>query len=156
MKNRIRVGVLIFKDDQVLLVKHVHPETGFTWWVPPGGGIEGDESIFEAAEREVHEETGMNFDVGKLAYVRQFIYKEQDENNIALFLTAEGTEGEKTVENIHGKGEDEDYIKELQYFSKQELQDKTVYPDIIKGDMWDDYEEGFPETRFIGVETDEE
>ncbi len=43
MKHRIRVAALITRGDAVLLVKHV--ADGHHWWVPPGGGIEGEESI---------------------------------------------------------------------------------------------------------------
>ncbi len=46
MKNRIRSAAIIVRDNKILLVKHVHPKTGFVWWVPPGGGIEeSDESL---------------------------------------------------------------------------------------------------------------
>jgi 8-oxo-dGTP pyrophosphatase MutT (NUDIX family) len=154
MKNRISVGVLIFKNNKILLVKHVHPKTGFAWWVPPGGGVMGTETIFEAAEREVLEETGTKVKLDKIAYVRQFIYKEQEENNINLYVTSSGAEGIETIQNVKGKGLDEHYIKELKYFSKEELQKETVFPEILKGEMWQDYKKGFPCIRFIGVETD--
>ena len=36
MKNRIRAAAII-DNNKILLVKHVHPITGFEWWVPPGG-----------------------------------------------------------------------------------------------------------------------
>lgn len=40
MRHRIRAAALIVKDDSILLVQHVHPDTGELWWVPPGGGVE--------------------------------------------------------------------------------------------------------------------
>ena len=65
MKHRIRAAAIIVGDDRLLLVKHVHPQTGETWWVPPGGGLEGTETIHECVKREVYEETGLTIETGK-------------------------------------------------------------------------------------------
>ena len=73
MKNRIRVAVLLFKNEKILMIKHIDPKTKFEWWVPPGGGLEGKETVFDCATREVFEESGLNVDVQKLVYIRQFI-----------------------------------------------------------------------------------
>lgn len=47
-------NLLVFKDDQVLLLKK--PRRG--WYVAPGGKVDPGESIYEAAVREFQEETG--------------------------------------------------------------------------------------------------
>ncbi len=154
MKSRISVGVLIFKDNKILLIKHVHPKTKFTWWVPPGGGVKGTESIFETAQREVFEEARITAKLDKIAYIRQFIYYAQEENNIIIYLTAKETKGKETIKNIKGKGTDENYIKELRYFSREEISKETAFPEILKNEMWQDYKNGFPSIKFIGVETD--
>lgn len=76
MKHRVRVAAIIVEDNNVLLVKHVSPETGYEWWVPPGGGMEKiDNSIFDCAKREVFEETDLKVDVSKVIYIREFIEK---------------------------------------------------------------------------------
>jgi len=155
MENRIRVGVLIFKDGKILLVKHVHPETNFTWWVPPGGGLQGNETIFECAKREVREETGLSVELGKIAYIRQFIYNEFNQNNIDIYIIATTSKGTENLKNIKGKGADEHFIKELKYFSEEEIKSIIVYPEILKNQLWKDYKEGFKEIKFIGVEKDD-
>lgn len=154
MENRIRVGVLIFKDGKILLVKHVHPETGFTWWVPPGGGLQGNETIFECAKREVWEETGLSIEPDEIAYIRQFIYNEFEQNNIDIYITTHVSKGIETMKNIKGKGADEHFIKELKYFSKEEIKKIVVYPEILKDQLWKDCKKGFKKIKFIGVETD--
>jgi 8-oxo-dGTP pyrophosphatase MutT (NUDIX family) len=156
MKHKISTGVLIFKDNKLLLIKHVHPDTGYTWWVAPGGGIEGSETLFEAAKREVWEEAGLNIEAGKIAYIRQLIYRAQNKNVVTFYLTSKLVEGKESTENIHQGGQDKDFIKEIKYFSKEEIQDINVFPEIFKTDLWDDLEKGFPETKFIGVEKDKE
>ncbi|MGT2715861.1 8-oxo-dGTP diphosphatase [Streptococcus respiraculi] len=51
------VNVCIKKDDQVLLLDRQHDD--FKGWIQPGGKVEFPESFFEAAVREVKEETGL-------------------------------------------------------------------------------------------------
>ena len=156
MEPRIRVGVLIFKEEKLLLVKHVNPADGFTWWVPPGGGIESHETIHEAARREVHEETGLDVKPGDPVYMRQFIYEEFGQNNMDIYLTATVLGGSETMEHMYGKGNDEHFIKELGYFSKEDIQGITVFPKALQSRLWDDREEGFPKIVFLGVERDKE
>ena len=47
-------------DGRVLLLQWQDPVTLEHLWEPPGGGIEGDETAFAAAQRELHEETGLD------------------------------------------------------------------------------------------------
>lgn len=47
-------NLLVVKDDHVLLLKK--PRRG--WYVAPGGKVDANESIYEAAVREFQEETG--------------------------------------------------------------------------------------------------
>jgi 8-oxo-dGTP diphosphatase len=52
------VGVVVFRDDRVLLVRRGRaPSRGL--WAVPGGAVEAGETLAEAAEREVGEETGV-------------------------------------------------------------------------------------------------
>lgn len=154
MQSRIRVGVLIFKDKRLLLVKHIDPKSGFTWWVPPGGGLKGEETIFECGEREVIEETNLKVKLEKVVYLRQFLYHRQNENNIDLYITSSDSAGEFSIKNLKGLGGDEHFIKELRFFSSREIKTVTVFPEFLKDKMWDDFEEGFPMLKFLGVEDD--
>jgi ADP-ribose pyrophosphatase YjhB (NUDIX family) len=55
-------SIVVFKDNQVLLVKREHdPFAGM--WSLPGGKTEGDESPREAARRELREETGIEAEI---------------------------------------------------------------------------------------------
>jgi 8-oxo-dGTP pyrophosphatase MutT (NUDIX family) len=59
--------VLVDARDRVLVERvrvHTDPGQG-SWWELPGGGIEGDETTAEAAQRELREETGyLDVEVG--------------------------------------------------------------------------------------------
>lgn len=52
------VGVVCFKDDQVLIVKRAKPPIKWEWSIP-GGGQELGETTRETALRELKEETGI-------------------------------------------------------------------------------------------------
>lgn len=55
----VGVGSLVLEDDRILLVKRRYPP-GRGKWSIPGGHVEVDESILEAAMRELKEETGVD------------------------------------------------------------------------------------------------
>ena len=54
----LAVGAVVFKDDQVLLVKRKNPPSQGVWAIP-GGRVRLGETIQKAAQREVMEETGV-------------------------------------------------------------------------------------------------
>jgi 8-oxo-dGTP pyrophosphatase MutT (NUDIX family) len=77
MTVRARRAARVFLVDDagcVLLFRGMdpaRPEAG-TWWLTPGGGIEGDETIEAGARRELFEETGFVADaLGEPVYERR-------------------------------------------------------------------------------------
>jgi len=54
----VGVGAVVFRDDRVLLIKRGKPPRMGDWSLP-GGMQEIGETVFEAAAREVREETGV-------------------------------------------------------------------------------------------------
>lgn len=134
MVHRIRAAGLIIRDEHMLLVKHVDPHTDFVWWVPPGGGMENDDSTIDACvKREVFEETGLTVDVNRdPRFVREFYDKVHDTLNIELFFEAFVTGGNITMKYVGGRGIDEDYITDVRWCSVAELQDMIVFPEVLK------------------------
>jgi ADP-ribose pyrophosphatase YjhB (NUDIX family) len=138
-------------DNKILLVKHVHPETKYEWWVPPGGGVEEiDDSLFDCAKREAFEETNLAIEVSKIVYIREFLDKENQKLNIEFFVLADNYQGEIGLENIQGNGSDEQYIKEVKWLSKADLQNITVFPEVLKDEFWNDRAMNFPAVKYLG------
>jgi 8-oxo-dGTP diphosphatase len=54
----VAVGAIVFKDNRVLLVRRGKPPAEDLWAIP-GGRVEIGETLQEAAEREIMEETGV-------------------------------------------------------------------------------------------------
>ncbi|WP_339063467.1 NUDIX hydrolase [Tepidibacillus marianensis] len=152
MRHRIRAAVILVKEQKILLVKHVHPIIGNEWWVPPGGGVEEiDKSIFDCAKRETWEETGYTIERKEIQYIREFIDHELDAQNLEVFVKGEVIGGEITLENIFGKGQDEHYIKAVEWIDRENLRDLTVYPEILKEDeFWDDIKKDNMPTKYLG------
>ena len=58
----VGVGIVIFKASQVLLIRRGKPP-GEGGWSLPGGAQELGETVYEAARREVREETGLEVEI---------------------------------------------------------------------------------------------
>jgi ADP-ribose pyrophosphatase len=72
---QIAVGVIVIKDNEVLLVKRKQPP-GMGLWAIPGGRVELGETLQEAAEREVGEETGVTVRAGNPVYTFDLIERD--------------------------------------------------------------------------------
>ncbi|RBP46413.1 8-oxo-dGTP pyrophosphatase MutT (NUDIX family) [Roseimicrobium gellanilyticum] len=151
MKHRIRAAALVVQEDSILLVQHVYPDTGESFWVPPGGGMEDvDDSIFGCATREVFEETGITVTLSRIAYIREFSEPATDTMHMEIFLYAESAEGSVTIEHLPPGQPDSDMIKESRFVRREELAALTVYPAELKDVFWEHHAKGFPETHYLG------
>lgn len=78
MKQRIAAGAIVLDGDSILMVNH--KKVGiYDFWVAPGGGVIGTESLEQAAIREVKEETGLQVSSGPLLYIEEFWQPSQRE-----------------------------------------------------------------------------
>lgn len=68
MGREVAVDCVIVKDGKVLLLKRAHePFEGY--WVLPGGHVERNETVEEAAVREMKEELGIDVELKKFVGV---------------------------------------------------------------------------------------
>ena len=72
---RVAVGAVIFKDSKVLLVLRSKPPAENQWSIP-GGRVELGETLQEAAEREILEETGISIRAGEPVYTFDVIERD--------------------------------------------------------------------------------
>ena len=156
-RHRIRAAAIVVEGDSILLVQHQHNDIsgGQSWWVPPGGGVEGDESLFECARRETLEETGLSVELNRIAYIREFV--EPGYHHCEVFLVADSYSGTVVTGRNPGTGVfDVDHmIKDVRFVRRDDMAGMTIYPEEIKTSLWDDLVSGFPETRYLGVSRSE-
>jgi len=77
IRPHLGVGILLIRDNKLLLVKRKYnPDAGY--WSIPGGHIELGEKVIDAAEREGFEETGFKVKVTQLAgIIDKIMYDKQ-------------------------------------------------------------------------------
>jgi ADP-ribose pyrophosphatase len=103
---RLAVGAVVFKDENVLLVRRGQPPAEDLWAIP-GGSVEIGETLQEAAEREIREETGVRIRAAEPIYTFDVI--ERDKSGrirfhyvivdlLADFVSGELTAGDDAVE----------------------------------------------------------
>ena len=73
----VGVGVVVWQDDEILLVRRARPPRMGEWSIP-GGGQDLGETVFEAAIREVREETGVTVRPTNLVTVVDSILRDDE------------------------------------------------------------------------------
>ena len=73
---QVAVGAIVIRNRQVLLVRRNQPPSKGLWAIP-GGSVELGETLQQAAEREIMEETGLTIRAGNPVYTFEVI--EQDD-----------------------------------------------------------------------------
>ncbi|MDH5180637.1 MAG: NUDIX hydrolase [Gammaproteobacteria bacterium] len=69
---QVGVGAIVFHNNAVLLVKRAQPPNANQWAIP-GGRLKTGESLQQAAEREILEETGIHIKAGEPAFAFDLI-----------------------------------------------------------------------------------
>jgi 8-oxo-dGTP diphosphatase len=119
-RPRVAVGAVVFKEGKVLLVLRGKPPAESQWAIP-GGCVELGETLQEAAQREILEETGIVIRAGKPVYT--FDVVEQDKNGgirfhyVIVDLAAEYISGEIRA------GDD---AADVKWLSSEDLQYRNV------------------------------
>ncbi|MCF7833907.1 MAG: NUDIX domain-containing protein [Candidatus Pacebacteria bacterium] len=95
-RPKIGIGVIIKKDNKVLIGKRKNSHGEGTWSFP-GGHLEFKEGIEDCAQREVEEETGLivgNFEKGKFT---NDIFDKENKHYVTLFMITNWENGEPEI-----------------------------------------------------------
>ena len=125
-KPRVAVGAVVFSNDRVLLVRRGQPPSEDLWAIP-GGSVEIGETLQEAAEREILEETGITIRAREPVYTFDSI--ERDDagkirfHYVIVDLGADYVTGDPTA------GDD---ALEARWVAAPELNELQVSPPTLK------------------------
>lgn len=131
MPHRISASVIVEHQHRVLLVRHVRPGK-YDFWVAPGGGVQGSETLSAAASREVREESGLEVVTEELLYIEELI--QPDTRHCKFWFRGRLIGGELSVAAPEAKAE---YITEAAWLSRDELQGKPVFPPVLESIYWE-------------------
>lgn len=109
---KLVVAGLVRRGDEVLLVQQQGPGDPEPSWALPGGVVEPGELLTEALEREVQEETGLGItDPGRLLYVVQLDWPQEEQQYTAVIFEVAGWQGELRPDDPDG------LVREARFFS---------------------------------------
>jgi len=95
-RPKIGIGVIIIKNNKVLVGKRKGPHGKGTWSFP-GGHLEFNEEVEDCAKRETLEETGIFIkNIRKAAFTND-IHKKEGKHYVTLFLVADYDHGKTKV-----------------------------------------------------------
>ena len=98
MENRpkVGIGVIVIKDEKVLLGKRKNAH-GEGAWSFGGGHLEFGESWEECAAREILEETGITIKNIRFGLATNDIFKNEEKHYITIFMISDYDSGEVAV-----------------------------------------------------------
>lgn len=92
-KPQVGIGVIVIKDNKVLLGKRKGSH-GTGSWSFPGGHLELNESIEDCARREVLEETNIKIKKLKMGTFTNDIFELEKKHYVTLYVLSEHDSGE--------------------------------------------------------------
>lgn len=121
-KPVLAVGAVVFKDDKILLVKRGRAPAKNMWAIP-GGKVELGETLKQAAQRELLEETGIRIKAGDPVYSFEVI-KRDDVGKILFHYFIVDLE----AQYLSGDIKPADDAKDAAWISENDLSNINVNP----------------------------
>src|SRR5215213_11238549 len=138
----IRVGAVVARDGDLLLVRHQKP-TRDPYWVLPGGRLEPGEKIPECAEREIREESGLSARFSGVLYVSEFLRAGRHTVDVTVRMTPEGGREAVLGSDREVAPGSEPTLRELRWVEADELREIELLPAWIRDRLLDDAAEGW-------------
>ncbi len=95
-RPKVGVGVIVIKDNKVLLGKRKNAH-GDCAWSFPGGHLEFGEKVNDCAVRETLEETGIKIKNLRIGPYTNDVFEKEKKHYITLFVVADYDSGEVQV-----------------------------------------------------------
>jgi len=148
--DSINLGVraLIRTAKGLIMVEHNEKENGEIL-IFPGGGIEPGESIFQATEREVKEETNLIVKAERVVYIRETFYKEQ--SGIEFYVFCSLIDGNISLGNDPELGVEKQILQAARDVNWAEINNNKWYPEELHNRLQDDLNNNIDNIIYLGI-----
>ena len=105
-RPKVGIGVILVKDNKVLLLKRKNAHGEGTWSFP-GGHLEFNEEFEDCVIREVEEETGITVSNIRFAGLTNDMFQKENKHYVTIFMLCGWVSGEaqiKEPENCEAQG----------------------------------------------------
>jgi 8-oxo-dGTP diphosphatase len=128
MEPRLRVAALLRWNGRILLCRHEKP--GKQYWLLPGGGVEGGETLTEALHRELAEELGLGDEFlfeGPIAVAESIAPNWTPDDRHVVHIVFAADLSDRTLADVETR---DAAIRGARLFSLDELEEIVVHPPI--------------------------
>lgn len=141
--TRVRVGAILIENESILLIRQMSLfDTTISQFMPPGGGLNFQESLEAAVERECYEETGLNVKSKKLLYIHEFIY--QQVHAVELFFLVDRISEHPVILGSDPElPKSDQVIQGISWISLIDLEKFNIIPQKLGNRLYNDYKTGF-------------
>ena len=149
--NPIQIGVraIVPYQNGLLMVEHQEKDHG-DFYVFPGGGVEPGESLLQAAERELLEETSIEATADRIIYFRETEY--QGSFGLEVYILCKDPKGNLSLGNDPDKPDDGQVLTNVKVLTIEELQKGARwYPEELHNVLLKDLENEFPNISYLGL-----
>lgn len=122
----VGVGAVVIRDGRVLLVKRGNPP-GRGLWSIPGGMVELGETLREAAEREIEEETGLRIKAGEPAHTFDVVHRDPRDRVQYHYVIVD-----LKAEFISGEVRSADDVSDAGWFGPADLVELEISPHTLE------------------------
>jgi len=118
----LAVGAVVIHQGRVLLVRRLRPP-GQGQWAIPGGKVDLGETLAQAAEREILEETGLTIAAGEPIYTFELVDRDSEGGVRYHYVIID-----LAAEYVSGKLRAGDDAEEARWVAPEELETLGIHP----------------------------
>lgn len=143
---RVRVNGLLVREDALLLVKIISPVTGKMVWIPPGGGLEYDESMEQCLAREFEEETGLKVETGMLRHINELLSPPY--HAVEFYFEVQETGGTLRLGADPEHPDEEQILLDARFIPFDKFTDYEIAPEYVREQLVGELGPGNPGISF--------